>query len=378
MPVSGVFNASVTAFDVLGISGPPAYMTFTVDLDPPSSVFSLPLPLYTSNRTVTVSTTATDTLSASVAWMRVDGGSWSTSATWPGLFDGTHVFEVQGVDAAGNVQPPPYANQSCIVDTVSPIASLWAPVGGVHAVVPLYMPNASQPVCIAAVDSSPVTVGLLLDGAPAPMNQFTSCGVAITTAEGNHTLTGFAIDAAGNPSASVTTWFVTDFQAPGHVFQRLVTADCVTIDGLTACNSSVSAVFQVQCNDTSVGVIAPCFVEWAVQRYAGAASCVLPSTVNTWTSLGSEQGVVNMTTDVAAYVAENPVVRFEVFARAYDAAGNLGVVSSFEWWVDTSPPLPPIIVRLVSLCCEAQWMWVERLLSSVYSVHESPALSPPS
>ena len=89
-----------------------------------------------------------------------------------------------------------------------------------------------------------------------------------TLLEGNHTVSGWAIDAAGNPSLPVTAWLVVDYQPPSHELEQAVTTGCWNHVGTTSCNSSVSAVYRLRCNDSSgsSGVAtSPCYLDAYVQ-----------------------------------------------------------------------------------------------------------------
>ena len=55
-------------------------------------------------------------------------------------------------------------------------------------------------------------------------------------------------------------------------------------------------------------------------------------------------GTVNVSGVVAVAVADSPIAHFALYTQALDAAGNVGNVSVFEWWVDALPPQPPAIV----------------------------------
>ena len=52
--------------------------------------------------------------------------------------------------------------------------------------------------------------------------------------------------------------------------------------------------------------------------------------------------------------------RFVLFTRAFDGAGNVGSMSTVEWWVDTLPPAPPVILSApdgVSLSTNASFVF---------------------
>ena len=55
---------------------------------------------------------------------RIDGGAYASctsTATYTGLVDGYHIFEVRAIDLAGNIDPTP-VSRSFYTDTTAPTA----------------------------------------------------------------------------------------------------------------------------------------------------------------------------------------------------------------------------------------------------------------
>jgi hypothetical protein len=81
---SGRYNISARAVDAVGhVDGVGATVSFTVDLDPPTSTLVHTLETFVNRSRVDIDVTASDALSAVVRYVRVDGGAWDivTAAT---------------------------------------------------------------------------------------------------------------------------------------------------------------------------------------------------------------------------------------------------------------------------------------------------------
>ena len=340
---SAAYSLHVAAYDVLGRYGPNVTVAFVVDMDPPTSRFTSPLPPYVNASSVTVSPSGSDALSSVTTLVRVDGGPWLATSTFAGLPEGRHVFDVQAIDAAGNVQPPPYASTTSVVDTVPPTLVVLTATG---APVPLYTNAAAPRVCVHVTDASPTTVSVVVDGGATAVSSDGCASLPLGMA-GNHTVAVSAIDVAGNPSAVTAFWIVSDFSSPDHVFTRDRPSGCTTDSGVTACPTAASAVFSVLCSEgVSLTATAPCAVQWVLQQFTSAASCAQAAQVpdgSLWQSNGAAAASVDVSDRVQAFVATTGVARFVEFSRAVDGAGNVGPSSSFEWWVDTVPPLPAVV-----------------------------------
>ena len=217
------------------------------------------------------------------------------------LADGAHGFEVRATDAAGNVDPTPAAH-AWTIDTTPPAPpAIESPAEG--------STNSTGTVTLSGT-AEPGAVVEVFEGA-------TSLGTATTTsggvwsrtltsvADGSHTYTATAGDAAGNTSsASNPRTVVVDTSAPNTVLTT----------GPLGATSSASASFTFAADDPSAtfdcrldgGVWAPCSSPWS---YAG-----LTEGIHT----------------------------FDV--RATDAAGNTDPTPATRTWtVDTTPPATPAI-----------------------------------
>ena len=205
--------------------------------------------------------------------------------------------------------------------------------------------------CVVVDDVSPVVATLTIDGVAVALSTAAPlCGEFLPTFEGNHTIVATAVDAAGNPCVSpAVAWLVVDFTPPSCSLTRVDVTGCATSDSLTACSTPSSSVFSVACVQPIVPhATAPCFRQWLLQPFTSAASCslqvTLPSSASAWATLPADAAPLSLVPPVAAFTATNAVARFVLFTRAVDAAGNAGDVSAYEWWVDTLPPSPPVVV----------------------------------
>ena len=163
---------------------------------------------------------------------------------------------------------------------------------------------------------------------------------------GNFTVTAFALDAAGNPSPLSSAWFVYDVTPPHHTVNRTSLRGCSSLDGVVTCNTT-AAQFSAACSpEVSQSVTAPCFVQWALSSYTSSASCNAGDEVAglSWTTTASSASVIDVANAVARAVGIHPTARFVLTSRAADAAGNIGALSTYEWWVDLTPPASPTIV----------------------------------
>ena len=117
----GTHKFEVRAVDAAGNVDPtPASRTFTVDTTPPDTTITAGPSGTTNDSTPTFSFTATE--AGSTFACRVDGGAWgscTTPHTTGTLADGTHTFEVQATDGAGNTDPTP-ASRTFTVDATPP------------------------------------------------------------------------------------------------------------------------------------------------------------------------------------------------------------------------------------------------------------------
>jgi hypothetical protein len=198
---------------------------------------------------------------------QLEGGAFTAASnplTLSGLADGTHTLTVRAVDNAGNVGPA--ASKTWQVDATGPVAQLTAtppPVSGGSAT---FTFSASDPV-VASVSSGVARIEYRLDGgsflaAPGPVN-------LTNLANGNHTVTVRAVDAAGNVGAGIDFTWLVDISQPS--------LQSITRLSPTASPTSAAIVtFQVAFNKSVTGVDAADFAVALTGPTTGAPIIVAP------------------------------------------------------------------------------------------------------
>jgi hypothetical protein len=344
----------------ISASAPPA----TNSQEEPTSAIVASPPEFSRQSIVTFKVLGQDTLSAvsllvrsASSWSPVSWTALEDNVTITGLMDGAHTFSVRAVDAAGNEQQPPYANVSCVVDTVPPVTVVHVArsvptTEAAAAALPstLITNNDTLVLCASVVDATPAlpTTTISPNGTVVPLSSMQVgglwCGQAVVTTEGNYSVTTWAVDSAGNrPSTPSVAWVMYDSTPPAHSQRWLSTAGCVTSSTVTSCNASVSAVFSALCEVDTGPAASTCWVQWALESHASFANCDATGTASAlvWSDVVS--GHVDVTQAVRVRLQSLPRSRFVLHLRAVDAAGNTGVEGRTEWWVDNSPPAPPTL-----------------------------------
>jgi hypothetical protein len=182
------------------------------DLDPPeTTITSAPSGL-------TASTDATFTFTAdepgSTFECSLDGGGFSSCtspATFNGLGDGAHTFDVRAIDTASNTDPTP-DSAAWTVDATAPNVSLADPGSPVRGTVTLN-PSADD-------GSGSGVASLIVQRSPAGVGTWTTIGTSWNTtglADGTYDLRARATDNAGNMANSALRTVLVDNTAPALV-----------------------------------------------------------------------------------------------------------------------------------------------------------------
>ena len=257
-------------------------------------------------------------------WSKVDSNT---------LADGTtYQFTAKATDVAGNQGAASTAFQVTI-DTVAPVAPVIGNViDNVAPVVGLVADNGSSndtTLTLAGTAETGSTVTLYDTDGTTVLGSGVATGGAflITTsvlAEGTHTLTATATDAAGNQGAASTAFHVTiDTLAPLAPVIGSVTDDVAPVTGPVADNGSS--------NDTTLTLAGTAEAGSTVTLYDTDGTTVLGSGVATG-------GAFSITTSVLAEGMHT------LTATATDAAGNQGGASTaFHVTIDTVAPVGPVI-----------------------------------
>ena len=290
----GAHTFEVRATDAVGLTdGTPASRSFTVDTVPPQTTLTDGPAATTTSTTAQFEFTSSET--ESTFECSLDGASFSPCSS-PATYDvviGSHAFEVQATDAAGNTDDTS-ASRAWTVDAPDGTAPDTTITSG-----PTGLTNDSTPTFELSADE-PATFECRVDSA-----SFAPCSSPHTSAvldEGAHTFEARAVDSAGNIDASPASRSVTvDTIAP----QTTIT------DGPAAATTSTSAEFEFAASET--GSSFECSLD-----DAGFAPCSSP----------------------ASYIVAVGPHTFEV--RAQDAAGNTDTTPAGRSWTvetpDTDPP----------------------------------------
>ena len=299
---------------------------------------------------------------------KLDSGSamaCTTAASYSGLSDGNHTFTITATDAATNVATKTYA---WLIDTVAPSLSITsAPSGSVNT-------TSAHITFTAGADA--VSVTCALDGGAAA-----ACSGAVDytgLADGSHTFTVRASDAAGNTASRQATWTV-DTTAPSVMitsyppdptnsrtapFQFTVTGATSTTCQLdsaaaTTCTTAITYdsladgahTFTVKATD-GAGNVTTQSHSWTVDAtpptvtFGTVPGNPTKTTADAFSWSVSEAATVTCQVDAGSQVpcpsgsyttptlGEGPHT-FTV--RATDAATNTGSVV-YSWTIDTTPP----------------------------------------
>ena len=283
----GPHTVAVYAIDPLGNVGVPVATGFTVDTTAPV-VTSISAPTaVVPSQSVSIPFTVDDP--TATAWCSLDGAPATTCTSpvsYDNLADGVHTLAIYAVDAAGNVGVPVAA--AFTVSTTAPTVTLGT--------VPPALSNNTTASVAFSVDDPTATAWCSLDGAAA-----TTCTSPVSfsgLADGPHTVDIFATSLGGQQSASASTAFTVDTQAP---VLTINTAPNGTV-------SSANAKLTYTVDDPSATV-------WCSVDGAAATACTSP-------------------VDLGA-LPEGP---HTVSLHATDPAGNSSGNSSASFTIDNTGP----------------------------------------
>jgi hypothetical protein len=210
-----LYHVAVTSRDAAGnsaTSGDFVFTTATVDSTPPSVAITFPEQNGTVSGTVTVTADASDNTQGGVAGVQfklngVNVGSedstapysvqWNTSA----VPNGSYSLTATARDNAGNTATSGIVTVtvSNVVDTTAPTVSMTAPSGGTVLGSVTLTADASDDTGVAGVQ---FLVDGVAVGAEDPFAPYTFMWDSTTVANGPHTLSARARDAAGNITTS--------------------------------------------------------------------------------------------------------------------------------------------------------------------------------
>ncbi|MCE9672523.1 Ig-like domain-containing protein [Myxococcus stipitatus] len=211
------YTAVVTATDAAGNTSTPASVTFEVDTTAPdTAIDSGPAPL-------TNAATATFVFSSNESPVTyqcgLDGAAFApcaSQAEFGPLADGEHTLAVRAVDGVGNVDASP-AEHTWTVDTQPPAVALAFPAQGdvLDTGAVTYSGTAEADSHVTVVVDGVVLGSVDVDGTGG-----WSLPAGAVLAEGEHTVSVSATDAAGNTSTAVVHTFSVDALPPETSFTQ--------------------------------------------------------------------------------------------------------------------------------------------------------------
>jgi hypothetical protein len=297
----GPHRFEVIGFDQANNPSAPAVYSWTVDTAAPTISITARPDAESAQTTALFQFVATDSgTGIKETKCRIDGGTFqvcNNSATYPNLTEGSHTFQVQAVDLAGNTSAT--ASYTWFVDVTPPQLSF------------LRTPASPTKMALAefemrATDNSPSAVNLecRLDAA----TTYSACTPMQTLAiltDGIHNFSVRAIDRAGNMSATInhswlldttppsinftdippTTLSVLDIPKVGYivedVFSAITSTQCGLNGSLAACPvtqtltfnnlTAGSYTFEVRATD-ALGNSATRSVSWSITNNIRAVS----------------------------------------------------------------------------------------------------------
>ncbi len=339
---SGAYTLTARAVDAVGhvdITG--ANIVFVVDVDAPSSHFVHSLAPFVNRSHISVSVNSSDALSLVSSFVRVDGGPWQSAsggAVSLTLADGPHMIECRGIDAAGNVQPPPYAALHVTVDTIPPIVSV--------APVPTFDSLSVVSMNVSVSDATSTTVRGVLDGSLGTEVSCVGDGVLSfgIPADGNHTVLLHSQDAAGNVGGVVSVSWFTDREPP------ITSASLV---GAVFIRETVATIALERLNEEFPQLCTACW-QYAVMTPSGstltsASGCELKSTLSFSYTHDGVATVDVLSVDAAGNVGGNASRVTWTWDRAapdttVSVEGGVWLPTLLAWGVSTDTPVMSVIV----------------------------------
>ncbi|OQW49406.1 MAG: hypothetical protein A4S09_12010 [Proteobacteria bacterium SG_bin7] len=283
---------AVRATDVAGNIGLPATYSWSTDLTAPVVTITNTVPSQglTNSHNVFAEFFISENASVNCVF---DGAASSCSNSFNGSVDseGTHTLEISASDLAGNVSSP--VSLSWIMDFTNPVLSWGVITPSAAAFI-----NSGN-INLEVIPSEVVSFVTKLNGIDA--NQSSSPVSFSGLSEGLYTVEVTALDNAGNPSATISHSFTVDATAP------LINVSSA-VNGLTNLDSN-TITFSVNENATF-----SCNID-----LMGFVACTSPLALS-----GLANGDHN------------------VEVKATDLAGNVSLVSSVSWSIDTIAPATSI------------------------------------
>jgi hypothetical protein len=296
---AGSATATVSVTDAAG-NTTTVSVPVTVDTTPPPppTITSGPSGL-TSNRSPSFA--YTDSKSPVTYRCSIDGAAFTPCTdpqTFGPLADGMHTLAVEAVDAAGNVSTP--TSQSFTVDATPPAVPVLTSPSAQATQLPTFTGRSGEPGSTVSVTVD----GRVVCTAVVQADGTFSCTATSPIADGNHSVTVSATDAAGNTATGAGSTLTIDTAPP----------DTTITQAPSATSGSSAASFTFTSNETAVTY--QCALDGAV-----FAACQDP------------QGYTGLVDGVHTFAV-----------RAVDAAGNIDPTpATYSWTVQSQPPAAPSV-----------------------------------
>jgi hypothetical protein len=298
---SATHTVQVRAKDLAGnTDATPATFTWVVDTTPPNTTISSHPTSPSNSNSASFGFAGTDNISlpANLTFeCQLDVGSFSgctSPASYSGLADGSHTFQVRATDQVGNTDATP-ASFTWVVNATAP------PAPAITSNPP--NPSKSSSATFSFTDTEAgVTFQCSMDGAAYAACTSSKSYSGLTA--GSHTFAVKAKDAAGNLSPATSYTWTVDTTAPPT---STITSSPTNPTNQTAASFSFT--------DTEAGVSFQCKLD-----LGSYVSCTSPQSYAGPLSTGSHT--------------------FAVTAK--DAAGNTSSPASYTWKIDTTAPTATI------------------------------------
>jgi large repetitive protein len=292
----GVHVLTVRATDAAGNRGPEATTTYTLDTTPPSAPVIATAPANPSNSPTPIWTFTVD--ADSTATCSLDGGPWIACASpyevdLSSAPDGRHELAVRATDGVGNVGASALSSFTLDRDAPEAPSITSAPSS----------PGSSATVSWSFTTPEGTTTRCRIDGGS---SRPCAGSMEVTfLADGLHRFTVFAVDPAGNRSASTMATYTLDRVAPVPP----------TITGSPASPDRVTTP------------------QWTfVVETGSAGECSIDGAA--W---------MPCTTTFSADLSSAPDGLHTFAVRSVDDAGNVGATATGAFVLDRTPPGAPVV-----------------------------------
>ena len=324
----GTHVINIVAQDIAGNVSAPLSTSFILDATRPVVTVTQPTSNPLTNQNLTITGMTSDNLSGVQTLKgQLDGGSLfqvpfdaggnftlPTSLPLDGSADGSHTYQFQATDKAGNVSSP--ASASFTLDATPPVIAMTSPSVSLTTNANITVngkvtDNLSGVASLTASVDGQTAVPVSFD--PAGAFQFTTAFPLNGTVDGLHTITFNALDKAGNSALPAGLTLTLDTTGPSIVITSPQEGSLhnvnVTVAGLVADQTSGVASLVAQLDGGS-------FFPVSFDATSGAYSFVTQLSTN-----GSADGT------------------HTVNLQATDQAGNVSPLAGVSFILDTTAPV---------------------------------------